>query len=186
MPTSDAENKTDRQYELQLLFWKHPGEHFRTPDIAERLGVSESTALRYLTRLSNTGRLPIRKDGQCWMLMEDARLEIPAVKLTIAEAAALFVSGRLLSQIHDERNTHVVTALTKLVGALPASLATHQQKIVEIARERQQQQPDRSAIFEALAQGWAMHCHVRLFYAPPHGKTFECVFAPYLLEPSGI
>ena len=31
-----------------------------------------------------------------------------------------------------------------------------------------------------------MHRIVRLRYSPPHKRTFECDFAPYLLEPSGI
>jgi predicted DNA-binding transcriptional regulator YafY len=186
MPTSDAYNKTDRLYALQMLFWKNPGQQLRTPEIAQMLGISESTALRYLTDLMTTGRLPITKEGQLWVLAENASLELPSVHLTVAEAAALFVSARMLSQIHDERNTHVIGALMKLVGAMPPSLAAHQRRLVDMARERQLQQPDRSSIFEALALGWATQHKVRVLYTPPHGKTFECVFEPYLLEPSGI
>jgi predicted DNA-binding transcriptional regulator YafY len=186
MPQSDAYNKTDRLFELQMLFWKHPGQRLRTPEIAQTLGVSESTALRYLTDLTATGRLPLTKDGQFWVMAENATLELPSIRLTVAEAAALFVSARLLSQIYDERNTHVLSALLKLVEAMPPSLVAHQQRLVDMTRERQQQQTDVSNIFEALALGWATQHQVRLFYTPPHGNTFECIFEPYLLEPSGI
>ena len=117
MPISDAYNKTDRLRELQMVFWRNPGQRLRTIEIAQMLNVSESTALRYLTELETTGRLPIMKDGQLWVLAEDAVLELSDLRLTAAEAAALFVSGRLLAQIYDERNAHVISALLKLVGA---------------------------------------------------------------------
>jgi predicted DNA-binding transcriptional regulator YafY len=188
MPISDAYNKGDRLTELQMLFWNNPGQRLRTPEIAQKLGVSESTALRYLTDLETKGRLPIRKDGQFWILAEDATLELPRLRLTAAEAAALFVSGRLLAQIYDERNTHVIQALLKLLGAFPQALASHQHRLVDMARERQehQQSKDISKIFEAIALGWITHHQVRIQYAPPRGKTFECMFEPYLLEPSGV
>ncbi|MBV9691811.1 MAG: WYL domain-containing protein [Ktedonobacteraceae bacterium] len=186
MPISDAYNKTDRLYTLQMLFWKNPGQRLRTPEIAQALEVSESTARRYLDELAATGRLPLTKEGQLWVLAENAALELPAVCLTAAESTALFVSARMLSQIHDERNSHVIQALLKLVQVMPPSLAAHQRRLVDMARERQQQQPDRSGIFEALALGWTTQHQVRLLYTPSRGKTFECVFEPYLLEPSGI
>jgi len=186
MPISDAYNKTARLQELRMLFWKNPGQRLRTLEIAATLGISESTARRYLTDLSSTGDLPVTKEGQLWVMAEGAALELPSIRFNVAEATALFVSARLLSQIHDERNTHVIQALMKIVGAMPPSIVLHQHRLVEIARERQQHQPDRSGIFEALALGWATHHKVRVFYAPPRGKTFEAIFEPYLLEPSGI
>jgi predicted DNA-binding transcriptional regulator YafY len=186
MPISDAYNKADRLYELQLLFRKRPKQRLRTPEVADWLGVSEDTARRYLNGLAASGRLPVTKEGQFWVLVEGATIELPSIHLDVPEAAALFVSARLLSQIHDERNQAVLRALLKLVEALPASLAVHQRAMVDMARERQRNQPDRSAIFEAIAHGWASHHKVRLFYAPPRAKPFECVFEPYLLEPSGI
>jgi predicted DNA-binding transcriptional regulator YafY len=186
MPQSDAYDKSDRLFELQMLFWKSPQRRLRTPEIATMLDVSESTALRYLTKLTASGRLPLTKDGQLWVMAEDAAVELPSIRLTVTEAAALFVSARLLAQIYDERNGHVLRALLKLVGAMPHALVAHQQRLVDITRERQQMQRDVSDIFEAIAMGWATQHQVRLFYTPLRGNKFECVFEPYLLEPSGI
>jgi predicted DNA-binding transcriptional regulator YafY len=189
MPQSDAYNKTARLFELRTLFRKNPGQRLRTHEIAHTLGVSEATALRYLTELESGGQLPIRKDGQFWILAEDATLELSDLHLTVTEAVALFVSGRLLCQIYDERNTHVILALLKLIGAFPQTLASHQHRLVDMARERQEyqgHQRDISHIFEAIALGWATHHQVRVQYTPPRGKTFECTFEPYLLEPSGV
>jgi len=186
MPTSDAYNKTDRLLHVQLLFWHSPGRRLRTTEIADKLEVSEDTALRYLTELSSSGRLPLSKEGWYWQLAENAKFELLPMKLNLPEGVALYLAARLLTQIHDERNQYVLSGLSKLISAMPDTIAPHQHAIVDIARERQQGQQDKSDIFEALALGWATRRQIRLTYAPPHRKSFECQFSPYLLEPSAI
>ncbi len=186
MPISDAYNKTDRLHQVQLLFWNNPGRRLRTREIADKLEVSEDTAHHYLTELSSSGRLPLTKDKWYWQLAEGAKYELLPMKLNLAEGTALYLAARLLTQIHDERNTHVLSALTKLISAMPGTITTHLHEIVDLARERQKGQEDTSAIFESLALGWATHRKVRLIYAPPHRKTFESLFSPFLLEPSAI
>lgn len=186
MPPFDASSKTNRLQLLQLLFWRNQGRQFRTSEIAERLGVNEDTAARYLNELSADGRLPVIKEGWYWRLADDAHFELLPVRLNLAEGAALYIAGRLLSQIHDERNDHVLLALTKLIAGMPATIAPHQHATVEMARTRQQGQQDKSRIFEVLALGWATCRQVRLIYAPPRLKSYTCLFSPYLLEPSPI
>jgi predicted DNA-binding transcriptional regulator YafY len=186
MPQSDAYNKTDRLQHMQLLFWQNPGRQYRTREIADVIGVSEDTAGRYLDEMSSDGRLPIVKEGWYWHLMEGARFELLPIKLNLSEGAALFLAARLLSQIHDERNEHVLLALTKLIAGMPPTLAPHLHATVEMARQRQEKQQDKSGIFEALALGWATHRQVRLVHAPPHLQSYTCVFSPYLLEPSPL
>lgn len=186
MPTSDAYNKADRIHQVQLLFWGNSARRLRTNEIATHLGVSSDTASRYLKELSASGRLPLVADGWYWQLAENAKFELLPMKLNLPEGVALYLAARLLTQIHDEQNQHVLSGLTKLISAMPDTIAPHQHAIVDMARERQQGQQDRSGIFEALALGWATHRQIRLTYAPPHRKTFECQFSPYLLEPSAI
>jgi predicted DNA-binding transcriptional regulator YafY len=186
MPTSDAYNKTDRLLQLQLLFWRSPARRIRTNEIATYLGVSPDTASRYLKGLSASGRLPLIADGWYWQLAENAKFELLPMKLNLPEGVALYLAARLLTQIHDEQNEHVLSALSKLISGMPATITQYQQAILDLARERQKGQPDRSDIFEQLALGWSTHRIIRLTYAPPHRKTFECQFSPYLLEPSAI
>ena len=118
MPKSDAKNKAARQYLLQKLF-EQPGQRLRTSEVAKRLGVSEDTAKHDIDELSGDGRLPLRKDGQYWILAEDAKIPQLKVYLSLPEATALYIAGRLLSQIHDEHNRYVILALAKLTNALP-------------------------------------------------------------------
>src|SRR5947207_3339907 len=185
MPKSDANTKADRLYRLQQLF-EQPGQRLRTCDIADKLGITDDTVKSYIDELSESGRLPLTKEGHYWMLMEGGRIPLLKVHLNIHEASALYIAGRLLAQIHDERNMAVITALSKLVNALPEPLRAHQRAMIEMAEQRQVNQPDRSKIFSELTLGWALHKRVRLLYAPPGKRRFECSFAPYLLEPSGI
>jgi predicted DNA-binding transcriptional regulator YafY len=186
MAHSDGYVINERLLHLQLLFWRNPGQRYRTREIADRLQVSEDTVAKDLDYLSRKGLLPLVKEGWYWRLMEGARFELMPVKLNLAEGAALFLAARLLSQIHDERNEHVLLALTKLIAGMPPTLVPHLHATVHMARQRQENQPDKSGIFEALALGWATRRQVRLVYQPPHRRGFRCVFSPYLLEPSPV
>lgn len=186
MPASDASNKADRLQQVQLYFWRSKGRRLRTSEIATQLGVSVDTAERYLRELSRSGRLPLQNEGWYWYLPKEAKFEILPVTFTLEEAVSLYLAGRLLTQAQDERNQHTLSALTKVVAVMPETVAPHQHALIDMLRERQQRQPDISDIFSTLALGWATHRVVRLRYSPPRRRTFECLFSPYLLEPSAI
>jgi predicted DNA-binding transcriptional regulator YafY len=186
MPHSDGYVINERLLQLQLLFWQNPGQRYRTREIADILNVSEDTVTKDLDYMSGSGRLPLVKEGWYWRLMEGARFELMPVKFDLAEGTALFLAARLLSQIHDERNEHVLLALTKLIAGMPATLVPHLRATVHMARQHQEKQQDKSGIFEALALGWATHRQVRLVYQPPRLRSFSCLFSPYLLEPSPV
>ena len=111
MPISDAYNKTDRLQQIQLLFWQNPGRRMRTSEIADMLIISPDTVTRYLEELSVEGWLPLIKDGWYWQLAKDANFELLPMKLNLPEGTALYLAARLLTQIQDERNTFVLSAL---------------------------------------------------------------------------
>ncbi len=186
MSDSDATQKIDRLLQLQMLFWNNQGRRYRTSDIADLLDVSNDTAMRYLNQLSHRGRLPITQEGWDWYLPANAKFDPLPVTFTLPEAISLYLAGRLLVMTQNQRNQHVMSALTKLIAVMPPKVAPHQHQLLEMLRERQQNQDNISHIFEALAMGWATHRIVRLRYTPPHKSIFEFDFAPYLLEPSGI
>ncbi len=140
MPTSDAYNKTDRLQQLQLLFWNNQGKRYRTSEIAQYLGVSVDTASHYLKDLSVTGRLPLVTEGWNWYLPADAKFELFPITLTMPEATSLYLAGRLLVLTQNNRNLHVMSALTKLIGVMPITIAPHQHQLLEMLKERQQNQ----------------------------------------------
>jgi predicted DNA-binding transcriptional regulator YafY len=153
------------------------------------LGINEDTAGKYLQELSGSGLLPITKDGHVWILPEGATIPQLELSLSYPEAVSLYLAGRLLSQTQDEQNWHVTMALKKLVEALPPSLKERQQALLNVllfSEHSVDQLRDMSHTFQVLASGWVTQRRVCLSYAPPFRRSFECVFDPYLLEPSAI
>jgi len=190
MARSDSRGKAERLLMLQKMF-APPGAKWRTSEIADKLGIDTDTVRDYIEELSTSGRLPLVKDEHekhYWVVAKYARFEPVQVSLSHAEATAFYIAGRLLVQINDERNQHVIMALMELVKKMPEPLRLHLTALVTMAEQRQSVQNDCSAVFAALAQGWANQRKVRLHYAPLHNnkRPFDCMFSPYLLEPSGI
>lgn len=179
--------KFDRLFHLIKLF-QGQKRSWRTKEIAELLGIDEDTANDYLKDLSYSGVLPVARDGRNtpWYLPEGAVIPQLQLSLSYPEAVSLYLAGRLLAQTQDEENWHMTTALRKLVEALPPSLQEQQKTLMELLIFEDTQRPNLSNIFQAMAIGWVKRQSVRLTYAPPRGREFDCLFDPYLLEPSAI
>nr|BBH92009.1 DNA-binding transcriptional regulator [Thermogemmatispora argillosa] len=168
------------------LFESQAQRRWRTREIAERLGINEDTANKYLNELQVTGLLPITKEGLYWFLPEGAVIPRLQLSLSYPEAVGLYLAGRLLAQTRDERNWHLTMALHKLLEALPAPVREQQGTIAALLLTEDTEREDFSAIFLALACGWVQHRRVQLTYEPPRKSRFETLFDPYLLEPSAI
>lgn len=177
--------KFDRLFHIIKLF-EQQKRSWRTREIADNLGVNEDTANDYLKDLSYSGILPITREKGVWFLPEDALIPRLELSLSYSEAVSLYLAGRLLAQTQDEQNWHMTMALKKLVEALPPSLLEQQKTLMELLVFEDPQRPNLSNIFQAVATGWVKRQSVRLSYAPPKGKAFDCFFDPYLLEPSAI
>lgn len=177
--------KFDRLFHIIKLF-QQQNRSWRAKEIAELLEVNEDTANDYLRDLGYSGILPITKEKGVWFLPEGAVVPGLSLSLSYPEAVSLYLAGRLLAQTQDEQNWHMTMALQKLVEALPPSLLEQQKILQELLIFEDTQRPNVSNIFQAIATGWVKHQRVRLSYAPPKGKAFDCFFDPYLLEPSAI
>lgn len=186
---TEGMKKFERLFHIIRLF-QVPGSRYRTREIAELLGVDGDTVGKYLKELSSSGLLPITNEKLVWFLPEGATIPHLELSLSYPEAVAFYLAGRLLSQTQDEQNWHVTMALKKLVEALPPLLRERQQGLLDalLLSEHAEEQPlrDTSTIFQVLASGWVTQRRVRLSYAPPRRKRFDCLFDPYLLEPSAI
>lgn len=184
---TDGWKKFSRLFYIIKLFQEQRRD-WRTKEIAQRLEINEDTANDYLNELGYSGILPITRESRNapWHLMEDAIVPDLKLSLSYPEAVSLYLAGRLLAQTQDEQNLHMTMALQKLIEALPPSLQEQQKDLMELLMFEDAQRPDVSAIFMAIASGWVTRQSVRLTYAPLRGKEFDCIFDPYLLEPSAI
>src|SRR5438105_11567791 len=98
MPAKNAHMQYEHIVALQLLFWRNPRQRLKTSEVADLLGISERTARNYLSEISRDGKLPLRKEGWYWLLVEGASFELLPVKLNIAEGMALYLAARLLAR----------------------------------------------------------------------------------------
>lgn len=179
--------KRRRLNDLEQLLLSQPERRWRTSEIAQKLGVSEDTAMRDLVELSTSGRVPLYNPTTfIWQVTPGSKATLPPLQLEYAQGAALYAAARLLSQQYDERNDHVRSAITQLISILPEPLRPHLQTIMLQLGETVQAPSNISSIFEALSQGWLLRRVVRLHYDPPHLTPYTCQFHPYLLEPSAI
>jgi len=182
--------RASRLNALERLLLSQRMREWRTKELADLFHVSVDTMSDDLGELSRAGRVPLTSEGKGpsfhWVLAEN--ITPPALAplhLDYVQGAALYAAARLLGQQQDERNDAVRLALNQLVSVLPEPLRPHLEALVTNLVPAETL-GNVSRTFSALSQGWLSRRLVRLSYDPPRTRSFECRFAPYLLEPSGI
>lgn len=74
-----------------------------------------------------------------------------------------------------------------MIRVLPSQLQPHIEASTLGAEPVEVDGRDLTKVFTALSEGWLLGRVVKLRYEPlGAGRTFQCAFRPYLLEPSGI
>lgn len=151
-------------------------------DIAEATGVDRRTVYRDIELLSESGVPMWQEEGRFGIVREDY---LSTVRLTLQEALSLFIAGRLLARFADERDPHIVSALTKLAGSLPEPLATSLARTAE-SIARQPVNDHYVQVREAITLGWVQRRKVRLWYRSPRsGDVSMRDFSPYFIEAAG-
>jgi predicted DNA-binding transcriptional regulator YafY len=109
---------------------------------------------------------------------------LPPLKLSLNEAASLYLAARLLARYSDQQNPHVISALGKLASILPESMAGHVQRSVQSLLYKAGN-PGFDAVFDAVALGWATGRKVRIWHQAAHSdNVHEYLVCPYFIEPS--
>lgn len=158
-------------------------------EIARRCDVNRSTIHRLVQDMIEQ-EIPVRVDKQGLLYIERTAY-LSTIKLTLHEAMAVFLAGRLLTRYSDKPNAHTVVALEKLgtalQGVMPA-LGQHIAGTSTVLRERlPRQSSDYQRTLEKLTEAWARGTKVQLWYQPLNArKAFQHTFSPYFLEPSAI
>jgi predicted DNA-binding transcriptional regulator YafY len=158
----------------------------RVPDLAERLGMSVRTVYRDLRALEDELDIPTWSEGGRWGVLPSAFL--PALKLTLSEAMAVFVAARLMVRYADKYDPDLAAAFEKLGRGLPDPLTEHVARTLDVL-----QRAPRDELFEhhvrRLTRAWADRRVVEIDY---QGATYEGrpgeravrTVRPYLIEPS--
>lgn len=170
-----------REIESQLLL---APDGLTAVELAALLAVDRRTIYRDVDFLCGQGVPVWQEKGRFGI---NRTRYIASVRLSFQEAIALVLAGLLLSRTIDERNAHVMAALTKLASTLPQPLSAHLQRAA--SRVEQNVDGGQTAVLAAVAEGWGNGRTVKIGYRSPRsGALRQRVIAPYALEPtpSGI
>jgi predicted DNA-binding transcriptional regulator YafY len=157
----------------------------RIEDIARMVGMSKRTVYRDLKALEDELGVPVWSENGRWGVAGDAFL--PPLKLTRAEAMAVFLSARLMVRYVDEYDADLAAAFQKLAEGLPQVLADHVGRTLEIMSRRE---PD--VLFtrhvQLLTQAWAERRVVSILYDTsihdPGREPRSARIHPWYIEPS--
>jgi proteasome accessory factor B len=129
-------------------------------EIAERCRVNRSTIWKDIRALNKEDDpVPIwENNGRFGMLRDNF---LPAVRLNLHEATALFLAARLLTRYADSHHLHVAWAIDKLAAVMPRDLIQrHMARAADVIRTRREQ-PELRRILEGLTEAWANCCSRR-------------------------
>ena len=157
-----------------------------TPEeIATFVGMSRRTAYRDLAALEEEIGIPLWAEDGRWGV--DGRAFLPALRLTLAEAMAVFLAARLMAKYADAYDPELAGAFQKLAEALPGELGRHVERTLEVMARRSPD-PVQARHLRLLARGWAERRVVELTYDPsvhqPGRPTRTARVRPWLSEPS--
>ena len=154
-------------------------------EIARRTGMSSRTVYRDLKALESEMHIPLWSSDGKWGVEQGAFL--PAMRLTLQEAMAVFLAARLMTRYTDRFDPSLASAFSKLEEGLPEAMHAHVERTLdEMAERRTDEAFNRRVV--VLTRAWAEQRVVHLQYAPagydgrrdPEWREVR----PYLLEPS--
>ncbi|MEL6272676.1 MAG: HTH domain-containing protein, partial [Chloroflexota bacterium] len=153
-------NRDERHSLIENILFHSP-EGVRAVELAERCGVDRRTIYRDMARLRKNGLPLYQKQGRFFVSREYYHAP---VQLTLNETVALFTAVRVLSQVADQHNPHVISALNKLSEGLPEPMAAHVGTVGQMLRHHS---VDRLfvRVTETIIHAWGERRWVRIWTA---------------------
>jgi predicted DNA-binding transcriptional regulator YafY len=176
---SGDQNPTARALLTLELIQASPG--ITADRLADRLGVSDRAARRYVANLRDADVPIVSERGPYGGYRIGRGLRPPPLMLTAAEALALVMA--VLDGHHDadDQSQPVGTALSKIVRSLPEAVAGP----VQAVRYTAAPEPDRAAAgpppstATEVVQACTAHRRVRLGYRSEGGNAWQSVVDPW-------
>lgn len=160
---------------------RHP-EGATTAELAREMGVNIRSVQRDILTLETDLSLPLIQEGRRYKVSED--MELPALRLTLFEARAVFMAIRLYLKYADKGDASGLSALQKLAAVMPEPLMEHVRACHRILSARPVDQAF-AAILDEITRAWAKRQRLRITYQSWNAPAArEYVVEPYFLEPS--
>lgn len=184
MPRTSETTKHQAVERVWLTVKRHPN-GVTEQELAKFTGVQRRTLNNYLNELRDEGK--IEREGMLWFGLNYEETRLRALNLTPEEAYSLYLGARLLVKQQDKRLEPAESALLKLAEALTGDAGVGAE-IAQAAGELAQRpvRADYRSVFDAVVRGYIHRRQVAIRYHPLHGRAFDTMLSPYLLEPSAI
>jgi proteasome accessory factor B len=160
---------------------RHP-EGATTAELARAMAVNVRSVQRDILTLETDMSLPIIQDGRRYKVSED--MELPALRLTLFEARAVFMAVRLYLKYADKGDASGLSVLKKLASVMPEPLMEHVRACHEVLSAR----PVDAAFghtLDEITRAWSKRHRLRISYQSWNATAArEYLVEPYFLEPS--
>ncbi|MEW6403500.1 MAG: CRISPR-associated endonuclease Cas3'', partial [Chloroflexota bacterium] len=174
-----GKTKAERLTELK---WRYVQRAYSDNDLAKILGTRRETIFRDRRDLRDEGYPFIQDDEGRWKI--DRSKLISEIKVNLHEALTLYLAARKTSRQTRFHHPHAANAVEKLASVLRQPMT---EKLLRAADTvlKQEKNPEKIKIIEALAQAWVEQRKVRVRYQPFGMDEYRNhVIHPYLIEPS--
>ncbi len=179
------QDRTARIVKVLTILQAHGKAGLTADQIAKRTGTAKRTAFRDILAIEEVLGFPLNNHNSRYSVAEGTFL--PPLRLTLPEAASVFIAARLATRFADTYDPSLYAAFLKIQGALPKPLRKH----VLPALTQYANHPTDKELNEhsgKLAQAWVEQRVVEITYAPAaydgDHEPFRRRVHPYLLEPS--
>ncbi|MEZ4540213.1 MAG: CRISPR-associated helicase Cas3' [Chloroflexota bacterium] len=151
-------------------------------ELAERFNMDRTTVYKTRRFMEEQLGLPFLEERRGRYRL-DPEHRLSNLRLTPAEALALYLGGRRLQQQTRTGQQPVAVALEKLAQALRQPMMENLTRVARSVLE-QEQDPQQVAVMEKLVEGWITGRKVRIWHQVLHGVERQYVVSPYQLEPA--
>ncbi len=154
---------------------------FTTRELAERLGVDQRSAQRYIAFLRDDIGIEFEKAGHRQRIGEGTKL--PPMQLDPHQATTVLVALRLLQQMRPDNDPTLVGALARLAATLRVPVVNRYLEMLMAAVERRPMGGERRQVERTVVEGFVRRQPVKVEYTDGKGQTSTRILRPYFLEP---
>lgn len=154
---------------------------FSTKELAERLGVDQRSAQRYIGFLRDDVGVEFEKKGHRYLVGEGVKL--PPMQLDLHQATTVLIALRLLQQMRTDNDPALVSTLARLAQTLRVPVIKRYLGMLMASVERRPAAKERRQVEGTVVEGFAKCQPVEVAYTDGKGKTTKRVLRPYFLEP---
>lgn len=145
-----------------------------TGDLARQLKVTDETIRNYLKELHTMG-IPVTGDKSPYYI--DPKNHKHTLEFSLEEAWYVYLPMRRVVRAQQAHTSIGQRVIQRLGNSINHILGEHLATI-------QSPQPQKTAIFETLVQGWSRRQVIRIRYEPLDKEPTHLVIAPFWFEPA--